>query len=70
MLTALELAREGWKPYLEAAGRRSSPPEPTSVERSERARLLARIREAAEALKAHFAVRRLKALAQASQEEG
>ena len=40
MLTALELAREGWKPYLEAAGRRSSPPEPTSVERSERARLL------------------------------
>ena len=59
MPTALELTREGWKPYLEAARRRPAPPEPTPAERGERARLLARVREAAEALKARFAVRRV-----------
>ena len=51
MPTALELTREGWKPYLEAARRRPAPPEPTPAERRERACLLARVREAAEALK-------------------
>lgn len=59
MPTALELTREGWKPYLEAARHRPTPPEPTPAERRERAHLLARVREAAEALKARFAVRRV-----------
>lgn len=59
MPTALELTREGWKPYIEAARRRPAPPEPTPAERRERARLLARVREAAEALKARFEVRRV-----------
>lgn len=49
MPTALELTREGWKPYLEAARRRPAPPEPTPAERRERARLLARVGEAAQA---------------------
>lgn len=57
--TALELTREGWKPYLEAARRRPAPPEPTPAERRERARLLVRVREAAEVLKARFDVRRV-----------
>lgn len=59
MPTALELTREGWKPYLEAARRRPALPEPTAAEQGERARLLARVREAAEALKAQFDVRRV-----------
>ena len=59
MPTALELTREGWRPYLETARRRPAPPEPTPAERRERARLLARVREAAEALKAHFGARRV-----------
>lgn len=59
MPTALELTREGWKPYLEAARRRPAPPEPTAAEQGERARLLTRVREAATALKAQFDVRRV-----------
>lgn len=59
MPTALELAREGWKPYLEGARRRPAPPEPTPAEQGERARLLARVRQAAEALKARFEVKRV-----------
>lgn len=59
MPTALALTREGWKTYLEAARRRPAPPAPTPVERGERERLLARIREAAAALKARFGVRRV-----------
>lgn len=59
MPTALELTREGWKPYLEAARRRPAPPEPTAAEQGERARLLTRVREAAAALKAQFDVRRV-----------
>ena len=59
MPTALELTRKGWKPYLEAARNRPAPPEPTMEERGERARLLARVREAAAALKARFGVRRV-----------
>ena len=48
MPTALELTREGWKPYLEAARRRLAPSELTPTEQSERARLLAHVREAEE----------------------
>lgn len=59
MATALELTREGWKPYLEAVRRRPASPEPTLEQQRERARLLARVREAAETLKAHLAVRRV-----------
>jgi len=59
MPTALALTREGWKTYQEAARRRPAPPAVTPVEQQERERLLARIREGAAALKAHFGVRRV-----------
>ena len=59
MPTALELTREGWKSYLEAVRHRPASPEPTPAERRERERLLARIREAATALKTRFGVRRV-----------
>jgi len=59
MATALELTREGWKPYLEAVGRRRALPALTPAQQQERERLLARIREVADVLKARFGVRRV-----------
>lgn len=59
MPTALELTREGWKSYLEAAQGRPAPSELTPTERRERERLLGRIREAAGALKSRFGTRRV-----------
>ena len=59
MPTALELRREGWKPYLEAARRPSTPPELTPAEQRDRERLLDRIRGAAAALKTRFGARRV-----------
>ena len=59
MSTALELTREGWKPYLEAARRRPAPPEPTPAEQRARAQLLERIYKAADILKARFGARRV-----------
>jgi len=59
MPTALELAREGWKPYLDAARKRPFPPAPEPVEHSERVHLVARVREAARVLKSRFGVRRV-----------
>lgn len=59
MPTALELTREGWKSYLEAARRRPAPPELTPAERRARERLLERIREAAAVVKARFGARRV-----------
>jgi len=59
MPTALELTREGWKSYLEAARRRPVPPELTPAERRARERLLDRIREAAAVMKARFGARRV-----------
>ena len=59
MPTVLELGREGWRPYLEAARRRRVPAEESAEESLERERLLARVREAAEALKARFGVKRV-----------
>jgi len=59
MPTALELTREGWQPYLEAAQHRSAPPGLTPAERRARERLLDRIREAAGLLKSHFGARRV-----------
>jgi predicted nucleotidyltransferase len=59
MPTALELTREGWRSYLEAARRRPAPPEITPAERRARERLLERVREAAAALKARYGARRV-----------
>lgn len=59
MPTALELTREGWRSYLEAARRRPAPPEVTSAERRARERLLDRVREAAAVLKARYGARRV-----------
>jgi len=59
MPTALELRREGWKPYLDAARRRPLPKELTPAERRERDQLLVRVRQAAVVLKAQFGVRRI-----------
>jgi predicted nucleotidyltransferase len=59
MPTALELTREGWRSYLEAARRRPAPPEVTPAERRGRERLLDRVREAAAVLKARFGARRV-----------
>jgi len=59
MPTALELTREGWKSYIEAAWRRPAPAGLTPVEQHERERLLGRIREAATVLKSRFGARRV-----------
>jgi len=59
MPTALELSREEWKPYIEAASRREDLPVRTPEERQERQRLLARIRVAAAMLKRQYDVRRV-----------
>lgn len=59
MPTALELTPEGWAPYLERHSRRQTPSKLTESEQQERDRLLERIREAAEALKKHYMVRRV-----------
>jgi predicted nucleotidyltransferase len=59
MPTALELTREGWKSYLEAARRRPVPSKLTLAERRARERLLDRIREAAVLLKARFGAQRV-----------
>jgi predicted nucleotidyltransferase len=59
MPTALELTREGWKPYLKAARNRPTPAKIPPAQLRERARLVARVREAAEALRSRFGVRRV-----------
>jgi len=59
MPTALELARDGWKPYLEAARRQPGPRGQSAAEQQERERLLALIREAADRLKSDFTVKRV-----------
>ena len=59
MPTALELTREGWKPYLEGPRRPPSPPKPTAEERRTRERLVTTARQAAALLKRRFAVRRV-----------
>lgn len=59
MPTALELSRDGWKPYLEAARKRPAPPQPSAAERQERQRILSRIRKAAKRLKSDFQVKRV-----------
>jgi predicted nucleotidyltransferase len=59
MPTALELSRDAWKRYLEAARRRPAPPGLTPDERRARERLLECIREAAVVLKSRFHARRV-----------
>lgn len=59
MPTALELSREEWQPYLEAARRRPPPPPLTAAERNRREQLLNRIREAVAVLKERYGVRRV-----------
>jgi predicted nucleotidyltransferase len=59
MPTALELTREQWQPYIEAARRRQALFEPAPVEQPDREALLCRVRQAAAALKARFGARRV-----------
>lgn len=59
MATALELAREGWSPYIEALSRRPAPPELSPEEQRERKQLLARVRQAAAMLKSRFGAQRV-----------
>ena len=59
MPTALELTREGWKHYVEAASHRLEPVVVSPEGEEARKQLLARVHKAAAALKAHFAVRRV-----------
>lgn len=59
MPTALELPREEWGRYIEAASRRPDLPAITPEEAQEREQLLARVKEAADELKKRFSVRRV-----------
>lgn len=59
MPTALELTREGWKHYVEAAAQRLEPVTVKPEVEETRKQLLTRVHKAAAALKSHFAVRRV-----------
>lgn len=59
MPTALELSREGWKHYMEAASRRLEPVAVRPEVEETRKQLLTRVHKAAAALKSRFAVRRV-----------
>lgn len=58
MATALELTRTGWASYLAAARQRPAP-ELTADQVKTREHLLARVRQAAGALKERFGIRRV-----------
>ncbi len=59
MPTALELKPEGWAPYLERHLQRQPTSTLTESEQRERDRLIERVREAAEALRTRYMVRRV-----------
>ncbi|RLF27218.1 MAG: DNA polymerase, partial [Thermoplasmata archaeon] len=59
MPTALELTREQWAPYLAAARRRTAGGSKEAERTAVRELLLARVREAANALKAKLGVKRV-----------
>jgi predicted nucleotidyltransferase len=59
MPTALELTREQWQPYIDAARRRPAPPRPTPAEQRKREQLLSRVHKASAALKTRFGARRV-----------
>ena len=59
MATALQLSRDGWKSYLDAARRRPTPPSVDLGEGGARDTLLVRVREVAAVLRARFGARRV-----------
>jgi predicted nucleotidyltransferase len=59
MPTALELTREQWQPYIEAARQRPAPPEITQAEQQQREQLLVRVRQVAAELKSRFNTNRV-----------
>ena len=59
MPTALELSREEWQPYIEAAKKRMASPNFSSAEQEQREQLLMRVRDAARQLKSEFNVQRV-----------
>jgi len=59
MPTALELTREQWQPYIEAARHQVKRPKVTIAEQIEREQLLNRVRQVAAELKARFKVKRV-----------
>lgn len=54
MPTALELGPEGWRPFIEVARKKTAPSGLTPSEVQERARLMAAVRQAADALRKRF----------------
>jgi predicted nucleotidyltransferase len=58
MPTALELSREEWQSYIDAARKRSVP-QLTPAEKQERRQLLSRVREVSAALKSRFGAQRV-----------
>jgi predicted nucleotidyltransferase len=59
MATALELTREQWQPYIEAARQRVARPKVTLAEQNERVQLLKYVRQAATELKTRFGAKRV-----------
>ena len=59
MATALQLSRDGWKSYLDAARRRPPPPPSELDGGGDREALLARVREVAALLRTRFGARRV-----------
>lgn len=59
MPTALELTREEWQPYIEAARKRLTPPQLSLAEQEQREQLLTRVHDAARQLKSQFNVQRV-----------
>lgn len=59
MPTALELSREQWQPYIEAAQRRRAPAKPTLANQKDREQLLERVRQVAAELKTRFKAKRV-----------
>ncbi len=59
MPTALELKREGWQTYLQAAQHRPSPPELKAIDKDEHEQLLKRVHKAAVALRTRFGAKRV-----------
>jgi predicted nucleotidyltransferase len=59
MPTALELTQEERQKYIDSASRRAAMPGMSEKERKNREKMLMRVRETAQALKAQFGVRRV-----------
>ena len=59
MPTALELTREQWQPYIEAARQRPAPSGLSLAEQQQREQLLVRVRQVAAELKSRFKAKRV-----------